>query len=97
MATKQLEPGQPNEFNLGPGLRALRDNKGWSQNDLARRTRKLDKQTIWSTEVGRTSPNFHTLQDLAQAFGMSVAQLVDFCQTEYERIFKIAFRAGLAA
>lgn len=97
MATRTKQPEQPKEFTIGPGLRALRDNNGWSQGDLAKRTKKMSQQTIWSTEAGRTNPNLYSLQDLAQAFGMTVGQFVDFCQREWERIFKIAFRAGLAA
>lgn len=62
-------------------LRALRERRGWSQEELAENTRygrlpKIDKQTISRLERGEAKrPRGRTVQQLARALGVEIAVL----------------------
>ena len=64
---------QPSEWErvLTQGLGALRKARGWTQNDLARRS-GLHRRTIWLLEHPNTEkpqPSQQTIKALARAFG----------------------------
>lgn len=62
---------------LGKRIVELREQKGWSQSDLARACSK-DRQSIEKLENGKVNPTLFTLLEVANALGISVSKLVDF-------------------
>ena len=61
---------------LGRRLRALREAKGWSQDDLARRA-KLTKPYVSMLETGvRKQPSLPTLRRLAKALGVPITEVL---------------------
>lgn len=61
---------------LGKRIVKLREEKGWSQSDLARACNK-DRQSIEKLENGKVNPTLYTLLEVANALGISVSKLVD--------------------
>lgn len=57
-------------------LRALRQSRGWSLDELAGRS-GVSKGMVVQIEGVRTNPSIGTLARLAEAFGVSVAQLFE--------------------
>lgn len=62
---------------IGKRIIALREEKGWSQADLARACNK-DRQAIEKLENGRVNPTLYTLLEIANALEVSLPELVDF-------------------
>ncbi|WP_294272053.1 helix-turn-helix transcriptional regulator [uncultured Chryseobacterium sp.] len=60
---------------LGARIIELREQKGWSQSDLARACNK-DRQAIEKLENGKVNPTLYTLLELANALGISLPELV---------------------
>lgn len=60
---------------LGTRIIKLREQKGWSQSDLARACNK-DRQAIEKLENGKVNPTLYTLLELANALGISLPELV---------------------
>lgn len=60
------------------GLRIIefREQKGWSQSDLARACSK-DRQAIEKLENGKVNPTIFTLWEVANALEISLSNLVD--------------------
>ncbi len=61
---------------LGKRIVELREQKGWSQSDLARACSK-DRQTIEKLENGKVNPTLYTLLEVANGLGISLSKLVD--------------------
>ena len=61
---------------LADRIYELRDRRGWSQVELARRS-GLSRTTIWNIESGGYSPSMTTLSKIASAFGMNVFRMLD--------------------
>ena len=61
---------------LGRRVRALRNAKKWSQEDLAERC-DLDRSYIAGIEVGARNPSLKALEKLADAFSIPLSQLFD--------------------
>lgn len=61
---------------LGKRIVKLREEKGWSQSDLARACNK-DRQSIEKLENGKVNPTLFTLLEVANALGISLSKLVD--------------------
>lgn len=59
---------------LGKTVAALRRERGWTQADLAERS-KLTRGYIARVEIGRHDPSFTTLVALARALRVPVADL----------------------
>lgn len=55
----------------------LREQKGWTQSDLARACGK-DRQTIERFERGKVNPTLYSLHEIAQALEISLSKLVGF-------------------
>jgi DNA-binding XRE family transcriptional regulator len=68
-------------LSAGPAVKALRAEKGWSQEKLARET-ELSKQTIIDIEMDRKNPSWKSTQRLAGAFGLTPAEFMDRCARE---------------
>lgn len=69
-ATEREETG----VNIGERVFWLREENGWSQEELGRRSR-VARRTIIDVEQGHHDPRPSTLRKLARAFGMTVAEL----------------------
>lgn len=61
---------------LGKRIVELREQKGWSQSDLARACNK-DRQAIEKLENGKVNPTLYTLLEIAKAIEVSLSELVD--------------------
>jgi len=61
---------------IGQRIVGLRNQKGWSQSDLARACNK-DRQAIEKLENGKVNPTLYTLLEIAEALEISLSKLVD--------------------
>lgn len=57
-------------------VRALREERGWSQGELAERL-AVSRQTIHAIETGKYDPSLPLAFRLARLFSMSIEQLFD--------------------
>ncbi|MCT2407495.1 helix-turn-helix domain-containing protein [Chryseobacterium antibioticum] len=64
------------KIELGKQIVMLRQQKGWSQSDLARACNK-DRQAIEKLENGKVNPTLYTLLEIATALEVSLPELVD--------------------
>ncbi|MGC5743150.1 helix-turn-helix domain-containing protein [Chryseobacterium sp. NFX27] len=64
------------KIELGKQIVMLRQQKGWSQSDLARACNK-DRQAIEKLENGKVNPTLYTLLEIADALEVSLPELVD--------------------
>lgn len=64
------------KIELGKQIVMLRQQKGWSQSDLARACNK-DRQAIEKLENGKVNPTLYTLLEIASALEVSLPELVD--------------------
>jgi len=68
---------------LSKKIRLLRHQKGWSQEDVAKRL-KISIPAFSKIETGITDVNVSRLQALADIFGMNLVQLVTFTDSEQQ-------------
>lgn len=61
---------------IGQRIIELREQKGWSQSDLARACNK-DRQAIEKLENGKVNPTLYTLLEIANGLEISLTKLVD--------------------
>lgn len=61
---------------IGRRIVELREQKGWSQSDLARACSK-DRQSIERLENAKVNPTLYTLFEVANALEISLSKLVD--------------------
>jgi len=66
----------PTPRQLGMRLKRLREEKGVSQADLAKKA-KLTREHVNRLEAGRHGPTMVVLQRLAKALGVPVAKLLE--------------------
>lgn len=59
-------------FELGEQVRALREERGWSQRDLAKLT-GMSQPAIARFEAGGTTPTLPVLERIAIAFGTTLS------------------------
>lgn len=69
---------------LGKKIRLLRHQKGWSQEDVARRL-GISIPAFSKIETGITDINLSRLEQIAALFEMSVVQLLTFNDTNEEQ------------
>jgi transcriptional regulator with XRE-family HTH domain len=62
---------------FGKRIIALRKEQGITQSELARRSGK-DRQNIYRLEKGDLNPTLFQLTEIAAAFNISLAELIDF-------------------
>ncbi|MBW3519236.1 helix-turn-helix domain-containing protein [Flavobacterium sp. NKUCC04_CG] len=65
------------KLELGKQIVKLREQRGWTQSDLARACNK-DRQAIEKLENGKVNPTLYTLLEVANALEISLSKLVDF-------------------
>lgn len=68
---------------LGKKIRLLRHQKGWSQEDVAKRL-DISIPAFSKIETGITDINLSRLEQIAKLFEMSVVQLLTFNDTEQQ-------------
>ena len=71
---------------LGKKIRLLRHQKGWSQEDVAKRL-DISIPAFSKIETGITDINLSRLEQIAQLFEMSVVQLLTFSDSEQDQKF----------
>lgn len=81
---------------IGERVRSIREERGMSMREVARRA-KLAPYTLSKIESGQASPAVATLEQIADAFGMTMSELVggareDGGLTEFERLLVEAAR-----
>jgi XRE family transcriptional regulator, regulator of sulfur utilization len=63
---------------FGARVKKLRQDRGWSQKELAAATSdELDQAFISRLETGSVEPGLGTVQTLAAALGVTMAELLD--------------------
>lgn len=58
--------------SLGAAIRRWREQKGMSQEELAKAAGDLDKQTIYRLEKGRVWPEYESLEKICNVLGVSL-------------------------
>ncbi len=71
---------------LGKKIRLLRHQKGWSQEDVAKRL-DISIPAFSKIETGITDINLSRLEQIATLFEMSVIQLLTFSDSEQDQKF----------
>jgi len=62
-------------MTVGPRIRKLRKDKDWTQRDLGNRA-KIDYRNLTRYETGNIRPSIKVLQRIADAFEISVDELI---------------------
>ena len=70
--------------DIGSRFRALRDDKGWSRIEAAKRA-GLSKSAIADVEYGRWSPSWETFTKLARLYNVSLDWLAGLEGTNVQR------------
>ena len=65
------------QINVGKHIQKLRELKGISQQDLAAKC-NFEKSNMSRLEAGRVNPTLSTLEKVANALEVSLAELFDF-------------------
>jgi transcriptional regulator with XRE-family HTH domain len=71
---------------LGKKIRLLRHQKGWSQEDVAKRL-DISIPAFSKIETGITDINLSRLEQIATLFDMGVVQLLTFNESEHDQKF----------
>jgi len=69
---------------LGKKIRLLRHQKGWSQEDVAKRL-DISIPAFSKIETGITDVNLSRLEQISSLFEMSVVQLLTFSDAEHDQ------------
>jgi len=72
---------------LGKKIRLLRHQKGWSQEDVAKRL-DISIPAFSKIETGITDINLSRLEQISNLFEMSVVQLLTFNETEQDQKYQ---------
>lgn len=84
-----LTYGKPTRYKsnmktLGKKIRLLRHQKGWSQEDVAKRL-DISIPAFSKIETGITDVNLSRLEQIAALFEMSVVQLLTFTDSDHDQ------------
>ena len=63
-------------MEIGKKIKALREARGWTQDELAKRMGYFNRSTICYIESGRNSVTMSKLAEFAEVFGVSTAELL---------------------
>lgn len=78
---------------LGRTLASLREQRGWTQGDLASRV-GITQSNLSRIERGQAQPDAYTQRQLAEAFGMSASALTHLVDSGFERARQAAAAAS---
>jgi transcriptional regulator with XRE-family HTH domain len=67
--------GRPNRIALAHNVRRLRQQRDWSQEQLAAEAGELRQGLISDIERGKANPTLTTLEFIASALGVTVSEL----------------------
>ena len=70
---------------LGPTVREIRLERGWSQEHLAEIS-GLDRSYVGEIERSRVSPSLTVLEKLCLALGLPPSQLIGLCESRVTRL-----------
>ena len=73
------------ENYIGTGLRRLRKERGWTQEELATKS-GLEPRTIQKLESNENSPTLNTICSIAESFEMEDWEFLK--NTKHERVYK---------
>lgn len=62
-------------MNLGEKIKSIRNKNGLTQDELATKA-KVSKNAIWNYENNKRQPKYKTIQDIAEALGVSASYLL---------------------
>lgn len=62
---------------IGKNIKALRQSKGWSQEQIALKL-GITAPAFSKIESGQTDANFSRLEQIAQAFGITTTELINY-------------------
>jgi transcriptional regulator with XRE-family HTH domain len=62
---------------FGQQLRAIREERGWSRDELAERLGAGNAKTVWKWETGAADPRVTTVRRLATALNVDAAELLE--------------------
>ena len=65
------------QINVGKQIQKLRESRGLSQQDLAAKC-NFEKSNMSRLETGRVNPTLSTLEKIAKALDVSIAELFRF-------------------
>ena len=71
---------------VGKRLRAIRQSRGWSQRELAKRA-SVTNSTISLIEQGRVSPSIASLKKVLDGLPMSLAEFFSIDSTQTDQVF----------
>ncbi len=71
-------------ITLGKRIRLLRHQKGWSQEDVAKRL-EISIPAFSKIETGITDVNLSRIQQLSKLFDLSVVELLTFVDSEEQK------------
>jgi transcriptional regulator with XRE-family HTH domain len=66
---------------FGMQLRTVREERGWSREELAERLGAGNAKTVWKWETGAADPRVTTVRRLATALNVEAAELLEERQT----------------
>jgi len=72
---------------LGKKIRLLRHQKGWSQEDVAKRL-DISIPAFSKIETGITDVNLSRLNQISKLFGISIVQLLSTSDVEEEKVIQ---------
>jgi transcriptional regulator with XRE-family HTH domain len=82
-STASKSPGK----ELGEYLRRRRERMGWSLQKAADEI-GISRMYLWKLETRGSNPSMGVLQKLAQAYGVSLPDLLGLVETEFDRVHK---------
>lgn len=87
---KRAEKGDDNMHRTYENIRILRVTKGWTQQELAEKMGYTDKSMISKIEKGKVDLTLSKVEDFAEIFGTTPAQLMGLEDEMDETTIKIA-------
>jgi len=80
--------------SLGKKIRLLRHQRGWSQEDVAKRL-DISIPAFSKIETGITDVNLSRLDQISQLFDLTIVQLLTYNDTEDQKIYDTELASAL--
>lgn len=86
-------------MTIGERIRFMRIEKGWTQDELAKKMGYTNRSTIWCIETGRNDVTSSTVVKFAEVFGVSPSEIMGWgkplADEEYAAIEDVCQDEGL--
>lgn len=79
--------------NLGKRIRLLRHQKGWSQEDVAKRL-EISIPAFSKIETGITDVNLSRLEQISKLFDLTIVELLTFVNSEEQKKYNSKLEAA---